>query len=1189
MSTADGSIIIDTRIDEAGFHKGLSTMKSAVVAGMAAITAAIGAASVAVIQLGSEFEQANAKASTLFGDAQVNMQQYQGKMLDLSNKTGLAASELGSTMYDALSAGIPASDDMSESLEFLEKNTRLAKAGFTDINTATTATAKVLNAYKMDVTETDRVHKVLMQTQNKGITTVNELGSVLSQVTPTAAAMSVSFEQVGAALANMTAQGTPTAQATTQLNQLFAELGKSGTTGQKGLEAAAAGTEYAGKSFQDLMKEGVPLSDVINLMANYAEKNGLSMIDMFSSIEAGKAALAVSGQNAEQFTENLKAMKTETDVVGDAYDKVTDTFKEKSAKVVNSLKNVGIAAYEKFQEPLKGAMDSAQSAIDELSKNVSSGKLNKSIEKIADAFGKLIKVSASLASKAIPLIVDGFGFLVDHGKLVISILSGIAAAMATKKIMNFSKSTLIPMVNAFKSAKKAAADFALAEQITFANGLNVNNALTLGQAVVGVLTGKIKIATAAHAAWNAVQTATPWGWIGLAVGAAAAGIAALALSTSHEKDEADKLNESIEKQTKAMKESHEAAKARADESIVEIERLRDYKNELDSIVDADGRVKAGFEKRASFLTGELAKATGLDIKLTGDQIQGYKDLSNEIDNTIAKMKAEAIVEAYKEDYTNALKTRKDSYKAVSDAERQFNSDVRKYSTERDNFQKLADKETNKNIKKNYQDRADQLDGLIKKSKKSLDKALKNYDDHNRVIMGYDQAMMDVKDGNFEHVEDLLDTESSLYKKSTKDKKKALEDELDNEKKSIESLKRIRNKDNAETIDAEIRTRKRKVAEKKLELFEINNVIWSSTPEYAEAHKYLAEQGAAAYNDNGDLTAAARTKIDNLRITAMQLIPEYSDALAKMANDGKAVFDENGSLTAAAQKKLIDVYITVNGMAPEYGKKLKEMADNGKQVFDESGNLTIAAQKKLIDVYATMNGISPEYAKKLKNMAENGEAVFDENGNLTDDAKKKINDAGKAIDKNKKAFIMPIGKMASEGKDQISMADTYTAGANFVKGAIGGISDNEMNFINAVDRLAGGGIRTLLKVWDEHSPSKVTEKAAKNFVQGAVIGIEKNKDALMNGIETLADDSTEVLKRSLKGSEQLFIPLQNAMMTDQLQMAAVVGGSFINNNVSNQKVVKEYNANLNVTYKEPMSPYELSEQTRLAFERMEWNI
>ncbi|MCB6563433.1 hypothetical protein, partial [Gordonibacter urolithinfaciens] len=79
---------------------------------------------------------------------------------------------------------------------------------------------------------------------------------------------------------------------------------------------------------------------------------------------------------------------------GEAYDKVTDTFKEKSAKVVNSLKNVGIAAYSKFEKPLKKSMDVAQGSVDELSRQMSNGKLGKSVDKIAEAFGKLIEVAA---------------------------------------------------------------------------------------------------------------------------------------------------------------------------------------------------------------------------------------------------------------------------------------------------------------------------------------------------------------------------------------------------------------------------------------------------------------------------------------------------------------------------------------------------------------------------------------------------------------------------------------------------------------------------------------------------------------------------------------------------------------------------------------------------------------------------
>ena len=323
-----------------------SKLKSVLSGAVTAIGAAAVAAGAAVIKFGTDFETSMAKASTLVDTTQYSMDALSNKILDVSDKTGVAAEELGEAMYSALSASVPLGEEGADMMMFLEKSAQLAKSGFTDVDTAVTATAKVLNAYKMDVSETDKVHKILMQTQNKGITTVGELGSVLAQVTPTAAAMGVEFEQVGAALATMTAQGTPTAQATTQLNQLFAELGKSGTTAQKSLEKAAQGTKYAGKSFQDLMAEGVPLNEVIGLISKSAEENGLSLLDMFSSIEAGKAALSMAGENVQQFTDNLEAMRTETDVVGEAFEKVTETTEESFNRVLNELKNTAISLFQ---------------------------------------------------------------------------------------------------------------------------------------------------------------------------------------------------------------------------------------------------------------------------------------------------------------------------------------------------------------------------------------------------------------------------------------------------------------------------------------------------------------------------------------------------------------------------------------------------------------------------------------------------------------------------------------------------------------------------------------------------------------------------------------------------------------------------------------------------------------------------
>ncbi len=374
---SDGSVIYEVRADDSNLDSDLDTANSKVESGSskiastaavagAAIGAAFVAAGAAAITFGSEFEQALANTSTLIDTSVTDMDALETNILALSDSSGIAATELSSSLYSALSAGIPATEDMSEALGFLESATKLAKAGFTDVDTAVSATAKVLNAYNMDVSETDRVHTVLMQTQNMGITTVDELGGVLATVTPTAAAMGVSFEQVGASLATMTAAGTPAATATTQLNALIAELAKSGTTAADNLAAAAEGTEYAGMSFTEMMDAGLPLNEVLDMMGTYAEESGLSMMDMISSTEAAKGALAIAGENSAAFSENLAAMSTEIDVVGEAYDKVTGTSGEQFNLLLNELKNVAIDLFSEMLPIINEALPVFKDLLDQL-------------------------------------------------------------------------------------------------------------------------------------------------------------------------------------------------------------------------------------------------------------------------------------------------------------------------------------------------------------------------------------------------------------------------------------------------------------------------------------------------------------------------------------------------------------------------------------------------------------------------------------------------------------------------------------------------------------------------------------------------------------------------------------------------------------------------------------------------------
>ena len=323
-------------------EKSMTALKTTATASLGAIAAGLTAS----VNAGKDFEQTFAKASTLFGDVNVQTDKLKTNLLDISNNTGVAAAELNEGLYSALSAGVEVTEDMQTSTEFLSGSAKLAKAGFTDVETAISATAKTLNAYNLPASEANKIQDMLIQTQNKGITTVDELGATLAQVTPTAAAFGVSFDQVSASLSTMTAQGTPTAQATTQLNSLIAELGKNGTVAAGNLEKAAKGSKYAGMSFKEMMDNGANLGDILSMMNDYAAKSGVSLVDMFSSIEAGKSALSIMTNDGAKFNENLKSMADSAGMVDSAYEKMSNTLETQLDKLKQNVTNLGIAIYE---------------------------------------------------------------------------------------------------------------------------------------------------------------------------------------------------------------------------------------------------------------------------------------------------------------------------------------------------------------------------------------------------------------------------------------------------------------------------------------------------------------------------------------------------------------------------------------------------------------------------------------------------------------------------------------------------------------------------------------------------------------------------------------------------------------------------------------------------------------------------
>ena len=337
-----GELLVRLRLDSEEFERRLRDARSTLEATgaklgkigkdlSAKVTAPIVGIGTIATKMAVDFDDAMAKVSTIADTTQVPLDSLRTGIMELSNQTGISASEIANNVYDAISAG----QSTGDAVAFVEKSTMLAKAGFAEAGQSLDLLTTIMNSYGLEASEVGRVSDVLIQTQAKGKTTVGELSASMGKIIPVADAAGVGLEQLGAAYAIMTNEGIQTAEATTYTNSMLRELTQSGT------KASEAVKELSGKSFKELMESGLSVADVLAILDEGAKANGLSLTDMFGSAEAGTAALKLLGDDASKFNGVLTEMENSSGMTAEAFEKL-QTNGEQARKAFNNLKNAGI-------------------------------------------------------------------------------------------------------------------------------------------------------------------------------------------------------------------------------------------------------------------------------------------------------------------------------------------------------------------------------------------------------------------------------------------------------------------------------------------------------------------------------------------------------------------------------------------------------------------------------------------------------------------------------------------------------------------------------------------------------------------------------------------------------------------------------------------------------------------------------
>lgn len=292
-------------------------------------SATTGAATAAAAKFAVDTEKNMAKVNSILGLSGKDWEKYEGQLKTGAKDIGKSYDEYADAAYQAISASVK----QTKVTGFLKDASVLAKGGLTSLTSSVDLLTTVENAYNMSADKTKHISDILIQTQNRGKTTVDQLAASMGKVIPTARSAGVSFEQLGASYSIMTRNGVSTKIATTQLNSLIAELSKSGSKADIALRAGMGG------SFKELMASGKNVGQVLQFLNEKAAGSGKSLQDMFGNVNAGKAAYTLLKEGAEGYNKELDSMMNSTGLAKKAADTMSNTTQAKLTKSINEAKN----------------------------------------------------------------------------------------------------------------------------------------------------------------------------------------------------------------------------------------------------------------------------------------------------------------------------------------------------------------------------------------------------------------------------------------------------------------------------------------------------------------------------------------------------------------------------------------------------------------------------------------------------------------------------------------------------------------------------------------------------------------------------------------------------------------------------------------------------------------------------------
>lgn len=416
----------NSKIDESGkkTESVASRMGKATKVAGAVIAGGLGVAAGAATKVGMDFEASMDQVAATMGIVGDASDSNFKKLSDAAKEMGATTKYSASQSAEALNYLALAGYDTDKAISALPKVLNLAAAGGIDLAYASDLVTDSMSALGIETDQLEGFTDQMAKTSQKANTNVAQLGEAILTVGGTAKSLKGGTVELNTQLGILADNGIKGAEGGTALRNIILSLGSPTDKAAKlmkklGLEVYDASGNMRGTNeiFKDLNK-------ILGTMTEQERTKVLSELFNKVDLKSANALLANSGERFDELSQHIANSQGSAEEMAKT---MSGNLKGAMDNFKSALEGLGIAAYEKFSEPLTNAVKFVTDGISWLVQALQSGNLDGILDNIGLALSVIVGYLVAIKGYA---IVSGIIAFVKPLFTALTMVKSFSGAMA---------------------------------------------------------------------------------------------------------------------------------------------------------------------------------------------------------------------------------------------------------------------------------------------------------------------------------------------------------------------------------------------------------------------------------------------------------------------------------------------------------------------------------------------------------------------------------------------------------------------------------------------------------------------------------------------------------------------------------------------------------------------------------------